>query len=80
MVRRSLVTMREYIAVKKAHTYLFLIRSLRKLIDILIDLRKYLLMKSAKFFDMVKGKGHFGHKSSATLFKQNMPEEESSEK
>ena len=80
LVRRSLVTIREFSTVKKAHTYLFLIRNLRRLIDVLINLRKYLLMESAKFFSIVKGKGHFGEKSSTAFFKQNTPEEESVEK
>lgn len=69
LVRRTMVHVREYGAIKKAQGYLLLIKYLRHLIDLLIEVRKYLLLKSAKFFDIVKGKGHFGHKGTNTFFR-----------
>ncbi len=62
LVRRGIVRMKEFSAIKRAQGYLVLIKTLRKLIDALIYLRKYLLLKSARFIDMVKGKGHLTHR------------------
>jgi hypothetical protein len=76
LVRRGIVRMKEFSAIKRAQGYLLLIKTLRKLIDALLYLRKHLLFKSAKFIDMVKGKGHLNNRGGSVFGTVPTPEPE----